>query len=132
MKKCKRCTNMIIIIIITLIFFIYGILVFDTNSVVEDFLSCVNNQNIHKEVKNTELYQWYNYKDDEIMNSADVEIRRRFTFHNFKKGIMYINYTYQMFDKYGNVIRSSHNINSIWHIEKRNGRWYVVEIDEGP
>lgn len=122
----------IIAVSIILLFSLYITLILDTNNVIDDFIACVKNQNIREEVKDTELYNWYNYKNTEIINDATVDVKRIFVFHNFKQGVLCVNFTYKMFDENGNEIRCAHNVNSVWHIRKNNGYWNVVEIEQRP
>lgn len=111
---------------------VYIILFINTNSVINDFRSIINNK-IDDEIAYGELER---YKipefDDVVYKRTYSKIKRKFVFHNFGKGVMYIKYTYCAYDTNEKLITGSKDVSSKWYIEKRNGRWVVTEIEEKP
>ena len=124
--------NKKLIILYVLIFIIgfYLSILFTTNSVINDFYNIVNN-NMTKNIPYGELerYQIPSF-DDMTYKKTEAKISRVFVFHNFKKGIMYVKYSYIAYDVNGEVITGSTNVYSKWYLEKENGRWIVVDIEE--
>ncbi len=59
-----------------------------------------------------------------------LSLRRSWVWHDGKKGYMNIVYTACHYDGTGDLVSGSWNVDSKWHIEKRNGKWEVVDIDE--
>lgn len=110
---------------------LYAFIFFNTNTVIEDFVSCVKGDNITKTLKNTELYNWYG-KHDYPVNQSDIKIQRCFVVHNFSKGIMYVKYSFENYDENGNFRKGASNIKAKWYIQKQNNRWTVNKIQEKP
>ncbi len=123
-KKYKLWLLCVIIAVI----FVYIVMLCDTGSVLQDFRDCVSGE-ATESLKDSALYEMYYNANAE---RAEVKVRRNFVIHNFKKGIIYANYTYRAFDKDGNEVRGNHKVPTKWYIEKKNGRWMVVDIDERP
>ena len=108
-------------------------MLWSTNSVIDDFKNCVSANEQAQEVKNTNLYMYYYFGDNftDIVDT-DIKIKRKFVLHNFNKGVMWINYTYYVYDDKGTCIKGSHDIDSKWYIKKVDSRWIVYDIDEAP
>jgi hypothetical protein len=123
-KKYKLWLLCVIIALIA----VYIVMLCDTDSVLQDFRDCVSGE-VSENLKDSALYELYYNANAE---SAEVKVRRNFVIHNFTKGVIYANYTYHVFDKDGNEVRGSHKVPTKWYIEKINGRWSVVDIDERP
>lgn len=117
---------------IILIVCVYIILFINTNSITNDFRSVINNE-MNAEIAYGELER---YKipdfDDVIYKHTHSKIKRKFVFHNFNKGVMYVKYTYYAYDVNEKLITGSKDVSSKWYIEKRNSRWIVTEIEEKP
>lgn len=125
----------IIIVIITTIFIgIYAVSVCDTNSVIIDFENCIKDTVLSNDVKDSELYKFYCRTDTyhENVSDANVKVRRLITLHNFKRGVMIVNYDCEAFNDNHKHIYGSSNVYAKWEIEKKNGRWIVVDIKEQP
>ncbi len=45
---------------------------------------------------------------------------------------MLVNYDCETFNKNNEHIYGSSNVYAKWYIEKKNGKWLVVDIDENP
>lgn len=118
------------IIIFLLIIIFYIISFVNTNSVIYDFKNCVSKQII----TNTALDAYIGCYNEEKgpVTSSKIEIHRRFVIHNFNKGIMYVKYSYKLYNKDGVIIGGAHNIPSTWFIEKNNEHWLVKKIKEKP
>ena len=89
---------------------------------------------VSNDITNTELYKYYNKNElynDEI-SDANINIRRLFVLHNFRKGVMFIKYDCESFNKSGEHIYGSSNVYAKWYIEKKNGVWEVVKVIEKP
>lgn len=125
--------RLILILLLLLLFVIIACvsMLYNTNQVIDDFKNVVSGS-IDRNVDYGELLERYDVFNCKGFERADVEIRRTFVMHNFKRGIMNVNYTIYAYDKDGVVIYGSHNVPSTWHIEKTNGRWTVVKISEAP
>ncbi len=121
-----------ILFILILIAGYYLAMLCTTNSVVEDFYNVVNN-NMDENISYEELkrYKVPSFENTTYKNT-DTKINRIFVVHNFNKGIMYVKYSYIMYDINGHTISGSSNVYSKWSIEKVGKRWTVVDIEEKP
>ena len=63
---------------------------------------------------------------------ADISVHRLFAWHNFKKGILWFEYTRNIKDKEGNILIGSGTASVKLTMEKINGKWEVVDIYERP
>lgn len=128
MKKYKYCILPLFIIIL-----IYTIMYNSTNIVINDFKKIICNEPIESIVKDSALYDSYTieHQSNKNLTYADVEIKRIAVLHNFHKGYMLVNYSYERYD-HNNRINGSWNIYSTWTIRKQNGRWIVTDIKERP
>ena len=123
----------IVTALLAMVILLYAAMFYSTNNVIEDFKACVSGKDVSNGVEDAQLYKYYNYKaDNGRAVDADVEIRRLFVLHNFKKGVMYVEYSCETFDEEGNTVYGAAGIPSKWYIERNNGRWEVVEIEEDP
>lgn len=127
MKGCKK----IMVVILAFIILIYLLILFNTNTVIEDFKNCIRGENISQELMSTELYQYFDDFNGRITD-VDVNVTRWFVLHNFHKGVMYIKYSYEAFDKNGNHIKGASNVFAKWYILKINDMWEVIKIEEEP
>ena len=127
--KSKR-LFIIVFLIFVVLAFLHLFAIFDTNSVLADFKTVVTNDNVSEELLSTKLSHYYNENAND--NLTQVDISRRFVCHNFKSGVMYVNYTFKISDGNGVLLRGSHNVDSKWYIEKVCGKWVVTDIVEKP
>lgn len=74
---------------------------------------------------------WYNYKKyfPDASGSAKIEYQAKI---DEKSGNIDAVYSRILYDNAGNVINSSMDIPTTWHISMINGRWDIVEIVEAP
>ena len=61
---------------------------------------------------------------------ADMKIIPLFVIHNWQHGYMYVLYSSKYMDAEKNVLNASCNILSKWEIEKKNGEWIIIDIEE--
>ena len=52
--------------------------------------------------------------------------------HNFKEGIVYVNYSAEARNQEGECVWGAWMIESKWYIRKENGRWVITEVAEAP
>ena len=125
-----------ILLCMAVIFFvlIYLIMLYDTQEILYDFNNCIADNVLSESMKETELYRFYNRNElyDNLIVSANTKVRRIFVLHNFNKGMMLVNYDCEAFDAEGNSLYSSSNVYARWYIEKKNGKWLVVDVKEQP
>lgn len=132
MVKIMNYYKKILIAILLLPIFIYFLIVNNTNSIIYDFKNCIKCNDISQEISSTELYRYYYDDFQGTVADADVNIKRIFVFHNFNKGIMYVKYSCEKYDQSGNHLYGSSNVYAKWYIEKNEGRWVVVKVEENP
>ena len=63
---------------------------------------------------------------------AEMNITRLFVLHNWRHGFMYVIYSCEYTDENNKVLNASCSIISRWEIEKRDGEWTVIDIEEKP
>ena len=79
----------------------------------------------------TDILSRYNRDWLDIQNvTVDLSLRRTWVWHDGKRGYMNIVYTACYYDSTGDLVSGSWNVDSKWYIEKRNGKWEVVDIYE--
>lgn len=120
--------KILIIICISLLIY-YTVAFFNTDEVLNDFKKCITYQTSADSALDKYLGA-YNYND--TVSNAKISISRRLVLHNFHKGLMYVNYTYYLYNSSGEEIGGSYNVNSLWFIKKRNNKWCVYDIKERP
>lgn len=130
----KNGLNKIILTVIILLCIVYCIMLHDTNSVKRDFINCIKSNLTSNETADSELYKYYNRSNDydDKVYDANVHIKRQFVIHNFRKGVMFVKYNCEAFNKAGEHIYGSSNVHAKWYIEKKDGPWEVVKIIEQP
>ena len=125
------------IIIITLLLFTIFTTVFylfmlrDTNNIVVDFTNVVSGKRV-MDVEYGALERYDYTKYFQIKGVSNVTLKRTFVFHNFKKGYMNVIYSYEINNGNENNSVGASKVHSRWYIEKKIGRWKVIEIDEKP
>ena len=119
-------------IVACLLLLFYYIMYSDTNSLVEDFANVVSGTTIEG-VQYGEMER-YDVVDDFIKRDRveGIKLEREWVWHNFKKGYMEVLYSYYYYNQYGERTYGARRIESKWYIEKINGRWVVVAIEEKP
>lgn len=132
----NRATVITIISLLTVLLCIiyYSVMLHDTDSLLTDFANCIKGDSVSNTITNTELYKYYNRNElyNNEISDADINIRRLFVLHNFHRGIMFIKYDCETFNKSGEHIYGSANVYAKWYIEKKNGVWTVVDVIEKP
>lgn len=132
----NRATVIIIISSLTILLCIiyYSVMLHDTDNLLTDFADCIKGNYVSNAIINTELYKYYNRNElyNNEISDADINIRRVLVLHNFHKGIMFIKYDCETFNKSGEHIYGSANVYAKWYIEKKNGVWTVVDVIEKP
>lgn len=129
--KGKKITVVLLILVLGIV---YSIILFDTNSVIDDFKDCIKNAVVSDTVKESMLYNYYNCSDvyEREICDANVNIIRLLVCHNFHKGVMFVKYDCETLDSNGEHIYGGSNIYAKWYIRKENGRWIVYKIHEDP
>ena len=119
-----------ILVLLFAIVMLYNIFCYvDTNNILREFKNTVQNQ--QSTINSFERYVG-NYKSDESIEKTVSKVKTIYVIHSFSKGIMYVNYTYEHFNKNGESIGGSCNVSSKWYIKKEHGKWIVYDIDEKP
>lgn len=124
----------IISLFITLIVVVYIIMLHDTDNIKNDFKYCFTDNPKSEVINNTALYKYYNRNElfnNEIFD-AKVKVRRRLVLHNFHNGVMFVKYDCEIFNNKGEHIYGSSNVYAKWYIERKNGIWEVVKVEERP
>lgn len=110
---------------------LYNIICYcDTLSVLSDFNHSVKTQkstysSFDRYIGNYSIY-------DGPIVLTDSKIYTLYAIHNFKKGVMYVNYSYEHYNDNNEVIGGSYRIKAKWYIRRKNGKWIVYDIDEKP
>lgn len=116
------------IILVILLCLYYFIMLMPTNSIMSRAEKIFNGEIIADE--NDPLNR-YNKDWSLVQNTrTKLSLRRSWVWHDGKKGYMNIVYTACYYDSTGDLVSGSWNVDSKWYIEKRNGKWEVVDIDE--
>ena len=106
---------MIFICFTTFLVLYYILGFFDTNEVLDDFYNCVR----YQKYTDSALDRYVPNDLDEVSAGANIDITRRFVFHNFFKGFMLVNYSYNLYDSKHEESKGAHDVNSLWFIEKK-------------
>lgn len=110
----------------------YSSMLFTTTSIINDFYNVVNN-NLDESISYGELEKYKVPSFNGITyKETNAKIRRMFVLHNSNEGVMYVKYSYIMYDITGDVITGSTNVYSKWYFVKNGNRWVVSDIDEKP
>ena len=118
-----------IIVILIIILLIYNLLFWNTNNIISDFNNVVqNNKEDYIYYGELERYSIPEFVDYEYV---DTKISRLLVLHNFKKGVVWVKYSYIAYNNKIEVAGST-NIISKWYIEKKDNRWIVTKIFEAP
>lgn len=131
MRKLIRKTTTIISIFLIVS---YALMIISTYNIVHDFKNCIKDDVENLDVKSSELYKYYcrNALYDNRIYDVQSNVIPLLVIHGFNKGTMFVKYNCKTFDKEGTHIYGASNVYAKWHIEKKNGRWVVVEIFEKP
>ena len=124
----------IILLVIAAIAAAYSVMLHDTDNIINDFKNCVADDPKSEIIKDTALYKYYNRNElynDEIFD-AKVKVWRRLVLHNFHDGVMFVSYDCETFNDKGEHVYGSSNVYAKWYIEKKNGAWKVVKVEEKP
>ena len=122
----------IVLLCVLILVAIYFLMLYNTNSVIKDFYSVVNNK-MKEDISygDLEIYKIPSFRGMKY-KYTDAKIKRVFVLHNFRRGVMYIKYTYIAYDENDVLITGSSEVDSKWYIQKINGRWIVTDIEERP
>lgn len=132
--KRKTIIAMSMLFFIIILSVIYFLMLHETDSVVADFVNCIAGNVMQEDVENSELYRYYNRSElyDDDVCSATANVKRIFVWHDLRKGVMFINYSCEIFGNNNKLIYGSSNVCAKWYIEKRNGHWIVTDVEEKP
>ena len=123
----------IIVIILIVIATAYLIMLLNTNQIIRD-VKAIMNSTIPKELTEGLPVDMYNRQGVSDLGAVShyVEIDRVLVLHNFFSGYMWVRYTCEGFDIYGNRVHGSWQIPALWQIKRIDGKWEIVEIFEDP
>ena len=125
MKTLKK---LFIFLIVVLIIF-RGIMVYTTNDLINYVERIMLNEIPLEETEGTRFHL-YQSKSKYTIDKAEVSINRGWIFHDFKKGVINLNYRVAQYSGEKCVYFSS--APSEWLIEKKDGKWEIVKIIEKP
>ena len=63
---------------------------------------------------------------------AELNITRLFVIHNGRHGVMYVVYSCEYRNSDNKVLNASIWVPSKWEIEKKDGEWTIINIEEKP
>mgnify|MGYP004601274067 CR=1 FL=1 len=127
--RIKVITSILITFLLLLLSY-YPIMYVNTNSIVNYAENVFKGKVDYSKIKNTpiEIY----YPDEINFKKVDVSIKRKFVWHNFNSGRMYVNYTCTYYDNSGKMTCSSSDVDAIWNIKKTDGEWVITGVIEDP
>jgi hypothetical protein len=126
-------TAPLILMGITAILLLYMIMYHDTDEVIDQvivLMSAASTEEVSDDLA-TSRYDSQDYYDRRDVNMVDVTIRRCFVIHNFSRGYMWIYYDYSTYDP-DQEDWSGARAYACWTIQKVDGTWRIVDIEEGP
>ena len=124
-KKKITIVFILLLIISSYCYFMYH----NTDSIITDFKDVVT-FNENKDINYGALKRYYKSENRGIkITNAHAEVTRDLVYHNFKNGVMYVQYKIMRYDDLGNHVCAS-RVQAKWYIKKQNGRWIVTAIDE--
>jgi hypothetical protein len=126
-------TAPLILMSITAVLLLYMIMYHDTDEVMDQaivLMSAASAEELPADVPGAQYDRPGDY-DKLGVNMVDVTIRRYFVLHNFSRGYMWIYYDLRTYnpDQDHWIGTSSY---ACWTIQKVDGTWRIVDIEEGP
>jgi len=130
MRCKKKMVILLVVLIIALSLFVY-LMYRDTDSVITDFVDIATLNDKHY-INYGEL-QRYRYDEHcgTKVTRVQADVERYGVYHNFRKGVLWVRYTIRREDSLGNQLNGC-IADAEWYIEKKDGRWLVVRIEETP
>ena len=130
MTKRKRHILKIILAIIV----VYLALLLSTMGILLDFRDCVLGNTEGIDERNRLLR--YEIGEDIVYDSVEIRIVPIFAIYGLSKGLMVVHYEVTAYSNgrvvYGSMTSLSPLYLSTWKLERIDGEWIVVEIDEHP
>jgi hypothetical protein len=126
-------TAPIILIGINVVLLLYVIMYHDTDEVIDQaivLMSAASAEEVSDELA-TSRYDRQDYYDQHGVNMVDVTISRYFVIHNFSRGYMWIRYELRTYNS-DQSARAGASSYACWTIQKVDGAWRIVDIEEGP
>lgn len=124
----KRRVYIMLIVIAFALIIVYASLLISVLPVIRDVKAILLNK---KPAYSSEVARY-----DTSFLGTDVIRKVRLTpllaLHNFKEGIIYVNYSAEVWDQEGNCIWGSWMIESKWYIRKDDGQWVITDVIESP
>jgi hypothetical protein len=121
----------IILIGINVVLLLYMIMYHDTDEVMDQaivLMSSASEKEIPAGTPGAQ-YDMPEAYDEFDINMVDVTIRRYFVLHNFSRGYMWIYYDYSTYDPDQEHWFGASSY-ACWTIQKVDGTWRIVDIDE--
>ena len=84
-----------------------------------------------EQVTDTPMYRYYPENEPEL-EKVDLNLYRTFVLHNFSDGYIWVKYDVAYVDSSGYEFSGSRNITARWKIQRENGEWKVIDIEERP
>lgn len=125
----------IVLLIIIMLLFIYLIMFWNTNSLIEYAKAVFYGEIPNEEIENTPWWGYYDDVHEEGVAKVDLEIRRVFVIHNFFDGYMWVEYKHAKYDENDELMYFSgaeFPYCTKWTIHKEKGKWVLVDSNEGP
>ncbi|MBE7045935.1 MAG: hypothetical protein E7396_00820 [Ruminococcaceae bacterium] len=117
----------ILIVMAALQYFSYR----DTDSLERDFLDMVTlNEKSNVDYGELKRYRYDMHAGTKVAK-VTAELERYGVYHNFRKGVIFVQYTIMWEDAQGNNLNGC-IVDAKWFVKKKNGRWLVYDIKENP
>ena len=122
-----------VVLLIVLVIFIYVAMLLDTNKLMSRVKSAFRFELSLEETKG-DLIDRYNFRkhfSNRDVGEIRLSIYRVYCIHNFKRGRLLIHYYYVAYDTDGKIITGSKAFSN-WEIQKEDGEWRIIDIEERP
>lgn len=131
MSKTFLNPKKLLLILFLLLLVFYVVLFLNTNSVMRYAKSVFRGEIALEQVTDTPMYRYYPENEPEL-EKVDLNLYRTFVLHNFSDGYIWVKYDVAYIDSSGYEFSGSRNITARWKIQRENGEWKVVDIEENP
>lgn len=129
--KGKKIAIWLLVVLVVVHVGVFLIMWISTAEVVNEVKAVMRGQVDAASIEGTALKR-YDITDGRSDVTVSLSMERRFVLCGFRRGCMWVNYSYQMRDARGELCGGATDIDSHWEIEKVGGKWKIVSISEQP
>lgn len=129
--KGKQIATWLLVVLVVVHISVFLVMWISTTEVVNEVKAVMRGQVDAASIEGTALKR-YDITDGRSDVTVSLSIERRFVLCGFRRGCMWVNYSYQMRNAWGELCGGAADIDSHWEIEKVGGKWKIANISEEP